>query len=158
MLEETGMRTLTDILSNAGFTGIVGWIVGFFSAILLKFGDGLVKEYFEKRQKGRDFKDKTADKLIDVCIEGSMLAWNILPGSQRDIQRIAADIDTIDKKIGDKLRQYLSLWVLCASTQTTPNNKVNPELKDIARAGELQKEAHILGEELLKLARDWKKS
>lgn len=158
MLEATGSGTLTDIISNASFTGIAGGIVGFVSAILLKFGDGYVKEYFEKRQKERDFKNKMAAKLMDVCIEGSTVAWNAMPGSQRHIQRIAVDIDTIDKELGDKLRIYLSRWVLCALPQTPPYNKVNPTLEDISQAGELQREANKLGEELLEVARNWKKS
>lgn len=157
MNEASQSGVLNNILSNPSITGIGGGILGFISAVLLKFGDGYIKEYFSKRQKNRDFKDKMAVKLMDTCIEGSTVVWNAMPGSQRHIQRIAADIDVIDKEIGDKLRLYLSRWVLCALPQTPPYSKTNPTIENIQYAGELQREAQKLGEELLETARDWKK-
>ena len=67
---------------------------------------------------------------MDICIEGSTTRWNIIPGSQRYIQRVAADIEVVDKKVSDQLRKYLSYWVLVALPQTKVYKKVYKTMEE----------------------------
>src|SRR3990167_10882431 len=93
-------------------------IIGFLISIPLRFGEGFVKEFFDKREKSRIKKEKLADQIMDFCIEGSSAGYNVMPGDQRHIQRVKAEIETIDKEVADKLNQFLSIWILVALPQS----------------------------------------
>ncbi len=142
--------------ANSILIAVGGWIFGLISAIPIKFGDGFIKEFFHKRQKLRNKKEELADKLMDVCIEGSNSGWNVMPGSQRYIQRLAAEIEATDNEVSKKLQHYLNMWCLCAIPQKT-TFAANFTREDIEIATRWQNEAQVLGEELLAIARGWKK-
>jgi len=132
-------------------------IIGFLISIPLRFGEGFVKEFFDKREKSRIKKEKLADQIMDFCIEGSSAGYNVMPGDQRHIQRVKAEIETIDKEVADKLNQFLSIWILVALPQSPSHvTVVGHNRQAVETAAAWQKEARDLGEELLEIARSWK--
>lgn len=134
-----------------------GAIGGFALNILLKIGHGYIEEVFKDRARNKAIKRKFADQLMDICVEGSTVGWNVMPGSQRHIQRVAAEIEATDNEVCKKLQHYLAMWCLCAIPQTPPYNKADPKIEDIETATKWQHEAQIVGEELLVVARGWSK-
>lgn len=133
-------------------------IIGFLVSIPLRFGEGFVKEFFDGREKMRKKKEKLADFIMDFCIEGSSAGYNVMPGDQRHIQRIKAEIEAIDKDVADKLNQYLSMWILVALPQAPSHIAVVGHSRQaVETAAAWQREARELSEELLAIAREWKR-
>lgn len=91
---------------------IGGAIGGFILNIFLKIGHNYIDEKFRDRARDKEIKLKLADQIMDICVEGSSVGWNVAPGSQRHIQRIIAEIEAVDMETAAKLKQILSIWIL----------------------------------------------
>lgn len=134
---------------------------GFFLNVVTKFGHGFVDEFFQSRQRKKKVKLELADQIMDICIEGSSTGWNVKPGSQRHIQRIIAEVETVDMEAANKLKQMLSVWVLNSIHQEPKAGdfiKVKElSREDIETARRWQEAAQNFSEELLAVAREWKK-
>ncbi|OGH04034.1 MAG: hypothetical protein A2W22_00195 [Candidatus Levybacteria bacterium RBG_16_35_11] len=135
---------------------LAGGIVGVVLALITKFCNRLIDDYFKEKETKRKKKRKLASQVIEICTEGSSVAYNVMPGSQRHVQLVSAQIEGLDKSIADSLRAYLGLWVLCAMRQTPgPYENKNPTVEDIKFAGNLQREAKIIEDSILKYVRKW---
>lgn len=135
---------------------IAGGTIGAVLTIITKFGSKLIDEYFNKREAIQKKKRKLAEEIITICTEGSTVAYNTMPGSQRHIHYIASHAEGLNKSIADDIRKYLGLWALCAIRQTPgPYENKNPSKEDIEFSVNLQRQAAVLEDEILKRVRAW---
>ena len=135
---------------------IAGGVGGIIATIITKFGNKFVDEYFKERENKRKRQRKLAKEILAICTEGSTVAYNAMPGSQRHVQYIAAQVEGLDKTIADDLRKYLGLWVLCAIRQTPgPYENKSPSTGDIKFCTDLQRQATVLENSILDRARKW---
>ncbi len=61
-------------------------VLGFITNVGLKFGDGWIKEYYQKREHSRKLKIECGEYIRTFCIEGMTNGFQKLPGSQHHIQ------------------------------------------------------------------------
>ncbi|MEK7534736.1 MAG: hypothetical protein AAB600_05425 [Patescibacteria group bacterium] len=145
------MEALTPVVTAVG-----GYILGVFTILVTRFGEGGINEFYENRKKTRGSKNKMGEEIRSFCIEGMHNGFSILPGSEHHIQNRAAYIDSIDSEVGGKLRKFLTLWV-----QTVNMKQNHPHLSEsidhVRNIEKLQRDAQNLGEELLAVARKWEK-
>ena len=141
---------------NSTVIAIGSWAVGFVSAILVKFGDGFIKEFFSNRTETKALKRKLGQELMEICIEGANCGYENEPGSQRYIQLKAAEIETFNPTAASKLQKYLSVWVLGCNMEPGKWETVG-SVENSKYKSENRKTAQDLGEELLVVAREWKK-
>lgn len=156
------MQEISNVTVNNFFTTInitffvAGGILGVLLTLITKFGSKFIDEYFDKRAAAKEKKRKLAEHVIAICTEGSTVAYNAMPGSQRHIHYIASQVEGLDKSIADDIRRYLGLWVLCAIRQTPgPYEKKNPSKDDIEHCASLQREAAVLDNSILERVRRW---
>lgn len=156
------MNDIPTVTINNFFTTInitifiAGGVIGIIATIITKFGNKFVDEYFKQRENKRKRQRKLAKEILAICTEGSTVAYNAMPGSQRHIQYIAAQVEGLDKTIADDLRRYLGLWVLCAIRQTPgPYENKNPSAEDIEFSTSLQRQAMVLEDSILERGRKW---
>lgn len=144
------------LLFNPVVTAISGYMLGVFTILATKFGEGRINEFYEKRKKTREAKNKMGEEIRSFCIEGMHNGFSKLPGSQHHIQNRAAYIDSIDSEVGGKLRIFLNLWV---QTVNIKNNHphLSESIDHLRNIDKLQRDAQNLGEELLAVARKWEK-
>lgn len=149
--------TINNFITTINITiFLAGGTVGVILVLITKFGNRLIDEYFKERDIKRKKERKLANQVIEICTEGSSVAYNAMPGSQRDIQLVSAQIEGLDKSIADDLRAYLGLWVLCAIRQTPgPYENKNPTVEDVVFAGDLQRNAKIIEDSILERVRRW---
>lgn len=140
-------------LSNPIVTGILGVIGGVALTLTTKFGEGWIREYFEKRKQKRLEKKQAAKDINSFCIEGMHKGFRIRAGSEQHIKLRATEIEAIDVSAGTRLRQFIGAW-----SQHRNIVKRDPlTLEDEKMAKEYRDRAQQLGEELLELARKWGK-
>ncbi|MFH0943205.1 MAG: hypothetical protein V1810_03465 [Candidatus Beckwithbacteria bacterium] len=140
-------------LANPIVTGILGAIGGVAFTLITKFGEGWIKEFFEKR-KQKQLKKKQAAKDINAfCVEGMHKFFRIRAGSEQHIKFRATEIEAIDLETGIKLRQFIDAW----SQHRNINKRNLLTLEDEKIAKDYRDKAQQLGEELLKVARLWGK-
>lgn len=154
---ETSTVSITNFFTTINITFFIsGGVVGIAMELFTKFGSKFVDEYFNERETKRKKKRKLAEEIIAICTEGSTVGYNAMPGSQRHIQYIAAQVEGLDKAIADDLRKYLGLWVICAIQQTPgPYEKKNPTKEDIEFCASLQRDAAVLENSILECIRKW---
>jgi len=105
----------------------VGGITGVILTLITKIGNVFIEDFSKKSEAMWKRKNRLADQIIEICTEGSFVAFSKMPNNQRRIQHLANLVEGIDKTIADELRKYLGLWVLCAIEQTPgPYFKKNP--------------------------------
>lgn len=156
------MQEIPTITVNNFFTTInitfflAGGTLGVFLTLITKFGSKFINEYFNKQEAVQKKKRRLAEEVIAICTEGSTVAYNVMPGSQRHIHYIASQIEGLDKSIADDIRRYLGLWVLCAIRQTpSPYENKNPSKEDIEYSVSLQRQAVVLDDSILERVRKW---
>lgn len=156
-MNESPVVTVNNFFTTINVTiFIAGGAIGVIATIITKLGNKFVDEYFKERENKRQKQRKLAKEILGICTEGSSVAYNAMPGSQRHIQYIAAQVEGLDKTIADDLRKYLGLWVICAIQQTPgPYEKKNPTKEDIEFCASLQRDAAVLENSILERARMW---
>lgn len=149
--------TINNFITTINITiFLTGGAVGIILVLITKFGNRLIDEYFKERDIKRKKKRRLSSQVIEICTEGSSVVYSAMPGSQRHIQFVSAQIEGLDKSIADDLRAYLGLWVLCAIRQTPgPYENKNPTVEDIKFAGNLQREARTIEDSILERVRRW---
>lgn len=136
---------------------VIGGTVGIIMTILTKLGTSLIDDYFKKTEAMWKRKNRLADQIMEICTEGSSVAFNAMPGNQRHIQHLANLIEGIDKSVADDLRKYLGLWALCAIRQTPgPYLNKNPTSDDIEFCTNIQRQATVLENNILSRIRKWR--
>lgn len=155
---QTIINNITNNITNVNVTFfIAGGGTGFLLTVFGKIGFKRIDEYFEKRKALWQRKCRLADKIIEVCTEGSTVAYNALPGSQRYIHNLANLVEGFDKSVAEDLRKYLGIWLINAIPQTSGKYKNNnPSLEDIKFASENQKAAKELEDRILASVRGWR--
>jgi len=138
----------------AGIAG-GGLLTGIIVSFGLKVGDGFLKEFFSNRTERKTLKRKLGQELMEICIEGANSGYMKKPGSQRHIQLKAAEIETFDPGSTKKLQKYLIAWVLGCNDES--NSMVVAPIEHNNYARENRGVAQKLGEDLLAVAREWKK-
>lgn len=156
-MQEIPPATINNFFTTVNITVfITGGVIGVIATIITKFGSKFIDEYFSEREARCKKKRKLADEIIAICTEGSTVAYNAMPGSQRHIHYIASQVEGLDKTIADDLRKYLGLWVICAIQQTPGSyEKKNPSREDIEFCQSLQRQAMVLEDSILERARRW---
>jgi len=147
------MAMISDLLSNPKITAILGAIGGVIIALITKFGEGWINEYFEKRKQKRSIRTQAAKDINSFCIEGMHKSFRIRADSERNIKIRATEIEAIDVGVGVKLRRFIYMWSQCRNF--LKGNRVTS--CDERMAKEYRDEAQKLGDELLKVARKWGK-
>lgn len=156
-MSEVPVVNITNFFTTVNITFLaVGGVVGSLLTIVTKFGSKFIDEYFNNREVKNKKKRRLVRDIIEICTEGSSVGYNAMPGSQRHIQFIASQAESIEKSIADNLRRYLGLWVLCAIRQTPGSyeNK-NPSKEDIEFCVSLQRQAAVLEDLILERVRKW---
>ena len=130
-----------------------GGLIGIVTAILLKFGDGAIKEFYDRRKQAHSKKQQAAQDITSFCIEGMHCGFKHKAGSERAIKFRAAEIESIDTEVGVKLRNFLGSW----SMYRNFIKDKQPAIQDEALAIEYKNKAQKLGDELLAIAKKWAK-
>ena len=156
-MNEISVVNITNFFTTINITFLaVGGVVGSLLTIVTKFGSKFIDEYFNNRAEKNKKRRKLAKDIIEICTEGSSVGYNAMPGSQRHIQFIASQAESLDKLTADNLRKYLGLWVLCAIRQTPgPYENKNPSKEDIEFCVSLQRQAAVLENSVLEQVRKW---
>lgn len=156
-MSEIPVVNITNFFTTVNITFLAaGGVMGSLLTIITKFGSKFIDEYFNNREGKNKKRRKLAKDVIEICTEGSSVGYNAMPGSQRHIQFIASQVESLDKSIADNLRRYLGLWVLCAIRQTPgPYENKNPSKEDIEFCVSLQRQAAVLENSILEQVRKW---
>ena len=139
-------------LSNPIVTFILGGIGGVAFTLIMKFGEGWIREYFEKRKQEQLEKKQAAKDINSFCVEGMHKGFRIRAGSEQHIKLRATEIEAIDISAGTKLRQFIDAWTQHRNT-IKKRNSFTVEGEKMAK--ECRDRAQQLGEELLELVRKW---
>ncbi len=138
------------LLANPVFAGAVGALGGIAGTLLTKFGEAYIQECFQNRERKRIAKREAAHEINSYCTDGMHKGFRVKPGSEEHIMLRATDFESIDEDVGKKLRQFLTAWMM---HRNLIKNK--PSLENTKTALELRDDAQRLGDELLKIAREW---
>jgi len=133
--------------------GILGFIGGIIFQLFTKLGEGWINELFENRKQKKLRKIQAAKDINSFCIEGMHKNFRIRAESERHIKLKATEIEALDEDVGTRLRQFLGLWSQCRNF--LKSDPLTFEHEKIAN--EYRNEAQKLGEELLKVAKEWGK-
>ena len=130
---------------------LAGVIGGIFIALITKFGDGWVNEFFDKRKTKRETKMNAAKDINLFCVEGMHKSFRIRAGSEQHIKLRATEIEAIDPDVGFKLRQFLDNWSQCRVILKKGSLTVDDE----RMAKDYRDRAQELGNKLLHVAKKW---
>ncbi|KKP71916.1 MAG: hypothetical protein UR68_C0024G0004 [Candidatus Roizmanbacteria bacterium GW2011_GWA2_35_19] len=130
---------------------LLGFIGGVIFQLFTKLGEGWISELFENRKQKKLKKIQAAKDINSFCIEGMHKNFRIKAESERHIKLKATEIEAIDEEVGAKLRQFLDLWSQCRNF--LKNEPLTFEHEKIAK--DYRDKAQTLGEELIKVAREW---
>lgn len=118
---EATQSTSQALMSNPTATGQINPFLVFISGLglgglILKILENVlgksIEAWWSKQKTVHEDKRYLADEIIKICTEGSINAWKKRPRSQEHIHYIANHVEGFNKKLADKIRSYLGIWML----------------------------------------------
>jgi hypothetical protein len=106
---------LIDQIYNATFpliTAVVGYVGGLFLP-------GFSKEFFAERARKARHKLDVAIQVHKICNEASTGKFQHWPRDMEHINSVLTDLDGVDKKMGETMNSFVSLWRDCVRAQQT---------------------------------------
>ncbi len=150
MLEATNSPNLTAQTTLAAIAIASAAGSGFFT-LIYKIIEKLLEAILAHRSLITTDKRQIADEIIKICTEGDRKAFQKKANDGQHIIYIANQLSVFNQDAEKNLREYQLLWELAAGTiqRKAPG--------DIEFYRELETKARIKSDNLLNLARKWKK-
>lgn len=110
----------------------------------------LIDYWHRKRLARYNDKRNLADKVLQICTEGSVTGWSVKPREMEHIIYISRLLKIKDKNARALYDECISRWCLNASRREQSATPENIKFSD-----ELQKEAQIASEKLEEVVSNW---
>jgi hypothetical protein len=100
-----------------------GILIGVVSTLVLLFGTGFIKEFFDERARIKKHLLSVAQDLLQICNQASTYNYKLFPRDRENVNSVLTNVEGIDNELGKVFNNFVNIWYLIANLSQTRMGK-----------------------------------